>query len=174
MLAFLKWQSKVSHCRNFMKSWTWWNYVLGLRIYPRRSETTTAQWNCLIDESICHSDTLHWVCLKWMPKVIRSIILTHSFVLNFVVTAFFFLPDHQYYLYYMSPYYQRSLYIITEKNHVIMHNDKMCSHYILASGGWCTELIWLNETDLVFITEVFISDIWHAWKYRYFMRNSVL
>lgn len=59
----------------------------------------------------------------------------------------------------MSPYYQRSLYIITEKNHIIMYNDRMCSHYILVSGGWCAELIWLNETDLVIIIKVFISDI---------------
>lgn len=74
----------------------------------------------------------------------------------------------------MSPYDQRCLYIITEKNHIIMYNDRMCSHYILVSGGWCAEPMWLNETDLIIITEVFISDICHAWKYTYFKRNSVL
>lgn len=42
------------------------------------------------------------------------------------------------------------------------------------SGGWCAELIWLNETDLVIITEVLVSDICHAWKYTYFKRNSML
>lgn len=62
----------------------------------------------------------------------------------------------------MSPYDQRCLYTITEKNHIIMYNDRMCSHYILVSGGWCAEPMWLNETDLVIITEVFISDICHA------------
>lgn len=95
-------------------------------------------------------------------------------VLNFVLPEFFYTISSISFILNVSLWSEVPLHNNREKNHIIMYNNRMCSHYILVSGDWCAESMWLNETDLVIITEMFNSDICYAWKYTYFKRNSVL
>lgn len=86
-------------------------------------------------------------------------------VLNFVLPEFFYTISSISFILNVSLWSEMPLHNNREKNHIIMYNNRMCSHYILVSGvgvqslcGWM-KLTWLSLLKCLIQTFVMHENI---------------
>lgn len=165
-VSIFKWQSKVSHCRNFMKPWTWWNYVLWVFIFilggmrlPQPSEIAWLMTPYVI-QTYCIENAWN-VCQRLLGQQNWHLVLA----LNLVVPAFLYTLSSIPFILNVSLWSEEPLHNNREKNHIIMYNDRMYSHYILCQVvgvqslyGWM-KLTWLSLLKCWFQTFVMHGNI---------------